>query len=239
MHSEIREQLLELNRRFYREFGAAFAEKRPRVQRGVARVLPLIPQDTRVLDLGCGNGGVAAELGRRGFRGFYVGLDFSAELLAIARRFAPPQAQSLFLKRDIAAPEWHLGLPAPFDFVLAFSTLHHIPDKETRKRLLAEVRALLKTGGTFIHSHWQFLNSERLRARIQPWEAVGIDPSAVEPNDYLLDWRHRGHGLRYVHHFSEEELNSLAAQTGFRVRETFYSDGEGGRLGLYQIWEAE
>jgi len=32
-------------------------------------------------------------------------------------------------------------------------------------------------------------------------------------------------------------LDELADASGFHVADTFYSDGEGGRLGLYQIWE--
>jgi hypothetical protein len=40
-----------------------------------------------------------------------------------------------------------------------------------------------------------------------------------------------------VHQFSEQELAELAESTGFRVVESFYSDGEGGRLGLYQVWK--
>jgi len=59
----------------------------------------------------------------------------------------------------------------------------------------------------------------------------------VDFGDYLLDWRSGGRGLRYVHHFDEAELNALAAASRFRVQETFYADGEGGRLGLYQVWE--
>jgi hypothetical protein len=95
---------------------------------------------------------------------------------------------------------------------------------------------LLKDDGLFIHSNWQFLNSEKLKARIQPWEAATIPPSAVDAGDYLLDWRSAGKGLRYVHHFDEKELDELAKASGFRVSDIFYSDGEGGRLGLYQIW---
>jgi hypothetical protein len=59
----------------------------------------------------------------------------------------------------------------------------------------------------------------------------------VDPNDYLLDWRSGGEGLRYVHHFDEKELEELAAASNFQVSDTFYSDGEGGKLGLYQVWK--
>ena len=81
------------------------------------------------------------------------------------------------------------------------------------------------------------MNSEKLKDRIQPWEDAGLSPEEVEPGDYLLDWRSGGLGLRYAHHFSAQELSQLAAETGFRLVESFFSDGEGGRLGLYQVWE--
>ena len=90
----------------------------------------------------------------------------------------------------------------------------------------------------FIHSNWQFLNSPRLKARIQPWESIGLQGSDVDVNDYLLDWKRGGNGLRYVHHFDESELAELAKASGFEIVDTFYSDGENKRLSLYQIWKA-
>jgi hypothetical protein len=82
------------------------------------------------------------------------------------------------------------------------------------------------------------LNSEKLKARIQPWEVAAISESAVEAGDYLLDWRNGGTGLRYIHHFDEAELGVLAEANSFRVESKFYSDGESGRLALYQIWKS-
>ena len=69
------------------------------------------------------------------------------------------------------------------------------------------------------------------------WERIGLTATDVDAGDYLLDWRRGGEELRYVHQFSEEELSALATESGFEVAETFYSDGEGGRLGLYQVWK--
>ena len=60
-----------------------------------------------------------------------------------------------------------------YDIVFCFAVLHHIPSFELRLKILKKVRALLKPEGRFIHSNWQFLTSEKLKARIQPWEACG------------------------------------------------------------------
>jgi len=105
-----------------------------------------------------------------------------------------------------------------------------------RLNILRVVQQLMKPDGILVHSNWQFLNSERLKARIQPWETAAISGSEVDVGDYLLDWRNGGTGLRYVHHFNESELDELAKASGFRIMDTFQSDGERGNLGLYQVW---
>ena len=87
-------------------------------------------------------------------------------------------------------------------------------------------------------SVWQFLQSPRLRRKIVLWEQVGLKQTATDPGDYLLDWRRGGHGLRYVHHFSLDNLNALCVRAGFHVDESFRSDGETGELGLYLVLSA-
>jgi hypothetical protein len=86
-------------------------------------------------------------------------------------------------------------------------------------------------------SAWQFLSSSRLKSRIQPWETIGLSASDVDPGDYLLDWKRDGHGFRYAHQFTPHELADLAENCGFRVVDSFLSDGNGGKLGLYQLWQ--
>ncbi|MCK4900150.1 MAG: class I SAM-dependent methyltransferase [Anaerolineales bacterium] len=194
--------------------------------------------EDRFLDLGCGNGELAREMDRRGYQGTYVGLDFSPGLLAVARESSFRNLQSNFITADLTSPDWESIIPNQhFDIVLAFAVLHHLPGDDLRQLFLHNVLAHTEPMGQFFHSEWQFLRSERLRSRIQSWDNIGLSESDVEPGDYLLDWRRGGYGLRYVHHFTEDELADLATRTGFTVLETFFSDGEGGNLGLYQVWE--
>ncbi|MBN2147433.1 MAG: class I SAM-dependent methyltransferase [Anaerolineales bacterium] len=233
-------KLLALNRKFYQTFAHQFSATRRRLQPGVLRMLADIPLEAHILDLGCGNGELALALARRGQQGTYLGLDFSDHLLAEAQStlVEHPQASYTFLQADLASEDWHSSLHGQiFDTIVAFAVLHHIPGNTLRQQILRSVHRLLAPSGTFVISVWQFLNSPRLRMRIQPWETGGLSEAQVEDGDYLLDWRQGGSGLRYAHHFSPAELNSLAQAVGFQVVAQYHSDGEGGQLGLYQIWK--
>lgn len=241
MNAETVTRLLSLNRQFYQTFGREFSSTRQRLQPGVQRILDTLSGDESLLDLGCGNGELARERMRRGQRGPYTGLDFSLPLLQVARH-GWEDAPATFIRADLTTTDWDRRLCAPeaprFDLVTAFAVLHHIPGEHLRLCIMQKVHALLRQGGQFIHSEWQFLNSEKLKIRLQPWQEVGLAETDVDPGDYLLDWRSGGRGLRYVHHFGEAELETLAAASGFRVSTAFLSDGENGQLGLYQTWEA-
>jgi SAM-dependent methyltransferase len=230
-------RLIELNRDFYTRFGDSFSATRHRIQPGVRRVLDMLNGNEDILDLGCGNGWFARELADRGHRGTYLGVDFSLPLLRDAESYAGGFSATF---RQVDLNQLSVisdQLTDDFSLITSFATLHHIPSHELRLNILHNVHQLLKPGGLFIHSNWQFLNSERLKSRIQDWSKTGLSPADVDPNDYLLDWRSGGEGLRYVHHFDEAELAELAQATGFQVKEVFYSDGETGNLGLYEVWE--
>ncbi len=238
MNSATAARLIALNREFYDQFGDAFSATRGRLQPGVLRILDSLRGDESILDLGCGNGEVARELARRGHRAPYLGLDFSLPLLRAAD--SPLTGfQAEFREVDLtqlSVNSQQLSVPEHWSLITAFAVLHHIPSEELRLNLLHTVHGLLTDTGRFILSNWQFLNSEKLKARIQPWELAGITSADVDAGDHLLDWKRGGTGLRYAHHFSAEELSALAERTGFRVVDSFLSDGEGGRLGLYQVW---
>lgn len=239
MNSETLYRLIELNRQFYQTFAGQFSATRQRLQLGVLKAVQQIPAEAAVLDIGCGNGELWRYLQARGHSGPYMGLDFSAELLAEAQEGLSPRTTALFFRADLSTPHWHSQfIPHSFDFALAFAVLHHLPGRKIRQAVIQAIHLLLKPGGYFIHSHWNFMHSPRLVARIQPWETIHLSPDQVDPNDYLLDWRRGGYGLRYVHHFDERELNKMAEDNQFRVLESYFSDGEGSKLGLYQIWKA-
>lgn len=105
----------------------------------VAAVMP----GARVLDLCCGHGNVSEALIEAGYP--VVGADFSAKMLAHARRrvpdgeFVEADAQNLPFDED------------DFDTVVCSFGIMHIPDQP---RALREVRRVLKRGGQFIMTSW-------------------------------------------------------------------------------------
>ena len=97
----------------------------------------------KALDLCCGQGNVSEGLIRRGCE--VVGIDFSAAMLAFARRRAP---NAIFIEGD--AQDLPFG-DAQFDVVVSNLGICHVPDQP---RVLSEVRQLLRPHGRFAMTVW-------------------------------------------------------------------------------------
>lgn len=235
MLPETAERLLELNRRFYQSFAEPFAESRQRTQPGVQAVAERIPPAASVLDVGCGSGALARVLAQGAHVGEYLGIDAESALLRVAQSGEAP-SNADWRQVDLGRPDWWKAIGARFDVICAFAVLHHLPGESLRAAWAQGVHQLLDPGGWLAVSVWDFLAMPNIEGRIVPWESAEMAPEDVEIGDYLVDWRRGGRGIRYVHHFTPDELGALASISGFEVEETFRSDGQGGQLGLYQIW---
>lgn len=242
MKQSIAIRLLRLNREFYDQFARDFSTSRAVLSPGILRALRALDGRRSLLDLGCGDGRVGRALAtglvsNRVSR--YRGVDFSEGLLGQAQN--PDSVLDYrLLTADLAAPGWsdHLREDSkPFEAAVCFSVLFHIPGRGRCARLLRELRACLSPGGLAVISVWQFLHVASLRKKIVPWNTLGLTPSEVDPGDLLVDWRRGGRGLRYVHHFEEEELVRLCTQAGLTHRESFSSDGRTGDMTLFLVLE--
>lgn len=241
-------KLIDLNIQFYQTFASSFSRTRYTVQPGVKKIVDehLLVGNNKsefsILDLGCGNGNLAEYLGKKHYSGKYLGVDGSSNLVGNIQRQSEsgsfiPKFQTL----EITDPGWEQRLQEEsFSLVLSFAVFHHIPGFSLRTEIFRTIKKILPQGGLFIHSNWQFMNSQKLSGRVVPWNAIGLSTRDVEPGDHLLDWRAETDqtGYRYVHLFSEEELSQHACDAGFTIKDSFLSDGKSGNLGLYQVWQS-
>lgn len=101
----------------------------------------------RILDVGCGDGKITAELARAVAHGEVVGVDASAEMIRFARKTFPA-AKHPNLKFQVAdAREFRSA--APLDVLFSNAALHWVDDHQTFLRCAA---AALKPGGRLIVS---------------------------------------------------------------------------------------
>src|SRR5262249_24791032 len=97
----------------------------------------------KILDVGCGPGYVSAAAAKRGATP--IGLDFSAEMIAIAKGMWPGLEFCEGDAQDLPFPD------ANFDHVVANFALLHLANPE---RAIAEAHRVLKTGGRFAFTTW-------------------------------------------------------------------------------------
>lgn len=105
-------------------------------------LLSLAVERPAVLDLACGTGSQTIANATARPDGRYVGVDFSAGMLARARRKAP---HLHWLRGDASALPF---VAACFDFVSFQFALHHVARKQVALR---EVARMLRPGGRFVY----------------------------------------------------------------------------------------
>ena len=122
--------------------GARYAELNT-LQRWVAgRSLAAVTLrgDERVLDVGCGDGLLTAELADRLPTGSTIGIDPSPRMIDVARRRTAPGGTLTFAVESVQ----HMQFAGEFDLVVSFNALHWVADHALA---LQRIRAALVRGG--------------------------------------------------------------------------------------------
>ena len=251
MRETTRQRLLELNRNFYAQVAEPFDATRQQTTPGLAAILPYFEGDRKdvpgfpkpgtsatltVLDVGCGNGRFARLLEERGIACDYTGVDNSADLLRLAEAATADlnSVRCRFVRADLADPAWADGLgDQQWDRLLCTATMQHLPGYDLRLGVIQTFARLCQ--GVIVLSFWQFLSSERFRARRMDWSTIGLQEADVETGDALLPWKQGVEATRYVHQVDEAELHRLAADAHLSLLQTFRADGKEGDLNLYAI----
>jgi len=272
MNAITRQRLCALNRRFYEKRADAFDATRRKAWPGWDRVLQALRTRSasahrdplRVLDVGCGNGRFAHFLAAKWNGGVrYLGVDACPALLERARRRVPRGGgleadwRVLDILRECderveggagtgnGADEAKIALPTgPFDLVIAFVLLHHVPGEATRAALVRELHQRLGGDGLLALNIWRFGERTRFAHRVVPWADWNegarreIDLAQLEPGDYLLRFGEESgeesDTPRYCHHCDDEEIARITSPLGVDV-EFFDADGRSRDLNRYLL----
>ncbi|MFC7133805.1 MULTISPECIES: class I SAM-dependent methyltransferase [Salinibaculum] len=166
----------------------------------------------RGLDVGCGNGRHLVVLSRRVDRP--VGLDVSRNLLVEARERVEADAPSgVLVQGDAAALPLMAGT---IDIAVYVATLHHLPDREHRRRSLDELARVLDEGGRALVSAWSTAH-----------DRFDATADAREGFDTTLDWTLPGGETvpRFYHIYAPAEFDEDLAASDLVVEESYVSSG--------------
>jgi|SRR5580704_1393447 trans-aconitate 2-methyltransferase len=161
----------------------------------------------RVLDLGCGNGKVTAEIAKRVGRGSVVGIDSSAEMIAFAQSHVDPAAHPnlRFETCDVR----QLPFRNEFDLVVSFNALHWITDQAVALR---SIRSAMK-------------QDARAQLRLVPAGRRKSLENVIEETRLSERWSRYFAGFHDPYlHLTADQYATLAERSGLNVLHVTTSD---------------
>lgn len=163
--------------------------------------------DERILDVGCGDGKITAEIAAKVPGGSVLGTDPSKDMIAFASTHlgAPKVANLRFEVADARS----LPYRAEFDLAVSFNALHWVPEQAAA---LAAIHAALKPGGRA----WLRMVPAGPRESLEDV----IESVRKEPR-----WASHFAGFRQPYiHIPTDEYRRLAEAAGFRVTRVHVED---------------
>jgi ubiquinone/menaquinone biosynthesis C-methylase UbiE len=217
MHRKKAEKILQQVNETYEEIAEEFSNTRNYYGEEFKMFLPYIKKNSRIADLGCGNGRVAGFLNDNFPAPFsYTGIDNSKKFLSISKKRYPNHK---FIHGDL------LKLPLEtnsIDFAVCVRAFHHIPSKAYRLNSLKEIHRILKKDGILFLSVWNLNKKKYLLNHIASYIRWIFTLGSYEKNDLIIKWGNNN--KRYYHAFTAKELHNLLIQSGFSIIKTTESN---------------
>jgi len=179
-----------------------------------------LPKQTRILDLGCGEGRYTAVFKDRGFRVF--GLDLSKTLIKYGKTNDP---QLNLVVGDMRY------IPGRFNLVLSlFTSFGYFEKDEENERVIRSVYQSLDAGGIY----WlDFLNAEYVQKNLVPENIICLHPGInvlekrkIAGGRIIKDICFKKNGTEKCYResvrlFTRQELENMFQKNGFRVEHCF------------------
>jgi tRNA (uracil-5-)-methyltransferase TRM9 len=158
-------------------------------------------QKGRLLNIGCGHGPDFLPF-KTGFD--LYGLDFSGEMIKMARRYSHKFGLSVNLQ---VADALHLPFSdGAFEYAVAVASYHHLKGRDNQLAAMLELKRVLKPGAEAFLTVWN-------RCQTRFWFAG---------RETLVPWKTQGKIIqRYYYLFTYWEFVDLARKAGFNVLKSY------------------
>lgn len=201
---------------------------------GILDYLKEVKGPIKVLDLGSGNSRLYSFLKESFNRDIvYFGLDQCRELVEMAEnRYG---GNKDFQAKEFDVIENTSSVNGKFDVVVAFGLTHHIPSEKLREEWFNDVSNLVSEGGLLILTFWN--TSQKIEA-IHPV----IKDKDLDEGDKFLSWNNKTDALRYVHIYSDDEIELLVKNfkdRGLALVSKYHNDKNKFSENLYLIFRRD
>jgi tRNA (uracil-5-)-methyltransferase TRM9 len=156
-----------------------------------------------ILDAGCGNGRLVSWLRENEFKGEYLGVDVSRELIKLAQQNFPKEK---FETHDLLS----FQAVRKTDAVCCVAVLHHLHSTQERLRVLQNLQVSLEKDGKIFLTTWNLWQSRFWKFFFSQFSRDLRIPFA-------------GKDFRHVHAFTKSELRKLLQRAGFKNIKIFYA----------------
>lgn len=150
-----------------------------------------------LLNIGCGHGPDFMPF-NDSFKLF--GLDFSAEMIKMARRYSNKYEFQVNLL--VADARFLPFASRSFDYIIAVATYHHLKGRENQMAALAELKRVLKPGGEAFITVWN-------RGQPRFW---------FKGDETSVPWKTKGQVVqRFYHLFTFGSLEKMVKKAGLQI----------------------
>jgi SAM-dependent methyltransferase len=151
----------------YNTIAHHFSQKRSHMWQELKPYLNYVKKKDKILDAGCGNARLLSALEEKNKLTKedinYLGIDFSKELIKIARKKHPKVE---FKITDLNKNKTFKNLKN-FDIVFCLATLHHFPTKTLQQKLIRNLKKTLKKEGILVISVWNLWQKQYIKIHLK------------------------------------------------------------------------
>jgi len=187
----------------YNYIAKDFDTTRHKVWPSVSKFLDSLPKDSKILEVGCGNG--KNMLYRKDLK--FTGIDLSEEMIKICKS----KGLHVYKANMLELP----FLNRSFDYVISVASLHHLDSTEKRIKALNEMLRVLNDDGKLFVQVWANNGTLKEQDQMVPFK----------PKDGKGETQYR-----YYHLYNELELEQEFCKTdfGFKFLHSFEEKGNWG-----------